>query len=235
MPLLTSPTIDSCLIARNYARSGGGIMCYAGGNATITHNVIIDNYADMDGAGIAMYYADCTISNNVIARNDGLVGGGIMNWMSVPSIRNNTIVANKPSAMHLESTVVPGWPSEAVSVRNNIIWQNEIWLYEGVSADEYDIRYNDIQGGWEGTGNIAVDPLFADPDNDDYHLKSQAGRWDPVAKSWVVDPVTSPCIDAGDPSTNFAKEPQPSGLRVDMGAYGGTEQASKSPSGGDDP
>ena len=28
--LITSPTIDSCLITRNYARTGGAIMCYDG-------------------------------------------------------------------------------------------------------------------------------------------------------------------------------------------------------------
>lgn len=228
-PVVTGPTIDSCLIARNYARSGGGIMCYDGGNAIITNNVIIDNYADMDGAGIALYAADCTISNNVIARNYALVGGGIMNWMSAPSIRNNTIVDNKPSAMHLERALSSGERPATVSIVNNIIWQNEIWLYEDAEADEYDIRYNDIQGGWAGTGNIAVDPLFADAEHGDYHLKSQAGRWDPAGKGWVLDSVTSPCIDAGDPAANFANEPQPSGHGVDLGAYGGTEQASKSP------
>ena len=103
LPMDTSPTIDSCLITHNYARSGGGIMCYGDAPAIITNNVIVDNIADVDGAGIATYLADCTISNNVIARNLALIGGGIMTWEGAPSIRNNTIVGNKPSAMHLES------------------------------------------------------------------------------------------------------------------------------------
>ena len=84
MPMATSPTIDSCLITHNYARTGGAIMCYGDAQATITNNAIVDNIADMDGAGIAMYCADCTIANNVIARNLALIGGGIMNWMSAP-------------------------------------------------------------------------------------------------------------------------------------------------------
>jgi len=229
--LITAPTIDSCTIARNLARSGGAIMCYAGGNATLTNNVITDNYSDLDGGAIALYGSDCVIANNVIAHNDSLVGGALINWLSAPTIRNNTIVANKPNAMHLDTTIMPGWPSASVTIVNNIIWQNEIWMSEEVTDGEYLIRYNDVQGGWTGTGNIAVDPLFADAENGDYHLKSQAGRWDPVSKSWVLDSVTSPCIDAGDPSTSIVNEPQPRGLRVNMGAYGGTSQASKSPSG----
>jgi hypothetical protein len=95
--------------------------------------------------------------------------------------------------------------------------------------DEFEVRYNDIQGGWEGEGNLDKDPLFADPDADDYHLKSAAGRWDPATQTWVQDTVTSPCIDAGDPTTDLIDEPDPNGGRINLGAYGGTTQASKSP------
>ncbi|MBN2132554.1 MAG: hypothetical protein JW741_23840 [Sedimentisphaerales bacterium] len=63
----------------------------------------------------------------------------------------------------------------------------------------------------------------------DYHLKSQAGRWDPVSEAWVIDDVTSPCIDAGAPNSPVADEPEPNGARINLGAYGGTAEASKSP------
>ncbi|MHC4708055.1 MAG: PGF-pre-PGF domain-containing protein, partial [Planctomycetota bacterium] len=88
--------------------------------------------------------------------------------------------------------------------------------------------FSDIQGGWEGEGNIDADPLFADPDKGDYHLKSEYGRWDAASGSWVVDEVTSPCIDAGDPNSAVGDEPEPNGGRINMGAYGGTAEASKS-------
>jgi len=45
---------------------------------------------------------------------------------------------------------------------------------------------------------------------------------------WVVDDETSPCIDGGDPTTNPMDEPNPNGGKVNIGAYGGTGQASKS-------
>jgi len=96
-----------------------------------------------------------------------------------------------------------------------------------------------------GTGLLDGDPCFVDPGywdangtpddpNDDffvegdYHLKSQAGRWDPVSASWVQDDVTSPCIDAGDPNSPVGYEPFPNGGCINMGAYGGTAEASKS-------
>jgi len=131
---------------------------------------------------------------------------------------------------------------------NNIIWENEIYISWYVYPEDYDIRFNNIQGNWkiededEGeeeeekeeeeedkSGNINVDPCFADPNNRDYHLKSQAGRWDSVSQSWVQDDVTSPCIDTGDADTEIESEPSPNGDIINMGAYGGTDQASKSP------
>lgn len=44
-----------------------------------------------------------------------------------------------------------------------------------------------------------------------------------------MDNITSPCIDAGNPGTDVGDEPQPNGNRINMGAYGGTPTASKSP------
>ena len=48
------------------------------------------------------------------------------------------------------------------------------------------------------------------------------------AQEWVIDDVTSPCIDAGDPMSPIGHEPFPNGGRINMGAYGGTAEASKS-------
>lgn len=80
--------------------------------------------------------------------------------------------------------------------------------------------------------NISVDPLFADPANGDYRLKSKHGRWAPSANAgaggWVNDAVTSGCIDAGDPEADYASEPMPNFGRANIGAYGNTAEASKS-------
>jgi hypothetical protein len=86
--------------------------------------------------------------------------------------------------------------------------------------------------GWTpdrgGTGNIGDDPLFVAPDAGDFHLKSQAGHWDAMPQVWVADDITSPCIDAGDPLIAVEHELFPNGGIVNMGAYGGTCEASKS-------
>jgi hypothetical protein len=128
------------------------------------------------------------------------------------------------------------------------------------------VTYSDVQGGWEGEGNIDVDPLFVArgqwvPTGDvrtdvgnrvsiqpgvpvwaagDYHLKSQGWSWNGLLGIWAWDDVTSPCIDAGDPSLPIGDEPPCAvgdplsdrasvNTRIDMGAYGGTAEASLAP------
>ncbi|UCG49101.1 MAG: hypothetical protein JSU94_04830, partial [Phycisphaerales bacterium] len=84
-----------------------------------------------------------------------------------------------------------------------------------------DIGHWDDNGTPEGTW----DDFYV---SGDYHLKSQAGRYDPNTQRWLSDDVTSPCIDAGDPMSPIGHEPFPNGGIVNMGAYGGTAEASKS-------
>lgn len=225
----SSPTIDHCVIANNYGAYGGGIMCTDDSEAAITHCRIVDNSTDTYGGGIWAYYASPTISHNVIAQNSAWVGGGVSNYLGLPTIANNTIARNRPNGIELDYAMWSYWDPQPATIVNNILWENEIYMWDDTSPEEYDIRFNDIQGGWEGEGNIDVDPCFADPDNGDYHLKSQAGRWDLTIADWAIDDVTSPCIDAGDPDDSTDEESDPHGDLINMGAYGGTSQASRTP------
>jgi len=82
---------------------------------------------------------------------------------------------------------------------------------------------------YAGDSNDTPDPLFADANNGDYHLKSVRGRYWPEHDVWVLDKVTSPAVDGGDPACDIGAEPAPHGGRINMGAYGGTVYASLSP------
>jgi hypothetical protein len=114
-------------------------------------------------------------------------------------------------------------------VSNCLFWGNAPDQIVGEAL----VSHSDVQGGWQGGGNFDADPLFVDPDHGDYHLKSEVGRWDLLSQSWVKDNVTSPCIDAGDPNMDWIAEPWPHGQRINVGAYGGTAQASMSSPGVD--
>ncbi|UCE48289.1 MAG: hypothetical protein JSW47_22150, partial [Phycisphaerales bacterium] len=168
--------------------------------------------------------------NCVIAANgqSGISGGK-------PTIVNCTIVANEGFGI---SCISP-------AVTDSIVYYNG---YVGDLAQidsTATVSYSDIEGGWPGEGNIDAVPCFAelgywdlgtsleDASDDiwirgDYHLRSQAGRWEPAGKSWVQDLITSPCIDAGNPAADCSAEPMPNGGCINIGAHGGTPQASKS-------
>jgi hypothetical protein len=132
----------------------------------------------------------------------------------------------------------------SATITNNIIWANTSPKGHELSVEDPEstlmITYSDVAGGeaevnvengcileW-GSGNIDVDPLFANVVNNDYHLMSEAERWDPESQTWVQDDVTSPCIDAGNPMSPIGWETFPNGGFVNMGAYGSTNEASKS-------
>ena len=120
--------------------------------------------------------------------------------------------------------------------KNNIIVNNTYGiLRSSKNTSAITNEYNDVWGNSTnysgcspGVGDISRNPLFVDSANGDYHLKSKTGRWDPDSKTWVKDTVHSPCIDVGDPTSEYKNEPAPNGGRINMGAYGNTNEASKS-------
>ena len=96
---------------------------------------------------------------------------------------------------------------------------DDVLIYNrALSAEEIEEIYNVSQPGQE------YDPLFGD----NYHLLSERGRHWPEHDVWVLDKVTSPCIDGGDPAIDPSNEPMPNGDRINMGAYGNTAYASMS-------
>ena len=208
------PTIDRCTITGN---TGAGIELYSGGNPILTNCTIIAN----GGSGVEMrprksgrysYYNSPKLTNCIIAANNGY---GIFGDIS--TITNCTIAGNLKG----------GIQNSIMTATNSIVYFNGGAAQIANSTGT--VTYSDVQGSYPGAGNIDADPLFADPAGGDYHLKSQAGRWHPGSETWIADDVTSLCIDAGDPAGPVGLEPEPNGGIINIGAYGGTAQASKSP------
>ncbi len=233
--------LTGCTFVSNSARWGGGVYNLFGA-MSVALCAFTANHADSEGGGIYIdSVAPVALTYCLLAGNRaGDLGGAVLVWSdSNPKLSNCTIADNR----------APEGP--AVSGTQPVLWNCIIWSQDSdgasfrVLGDGPTAGYSCIQGGWPGPGNIDADPLFAapgywdpngtleDPNDDvfvdgDYHLKSQAGRWDPNGESWVADKTSSLCIDAGDPSSDVGVEPFPNGGLVNMGAYGGTAQASKS-------
>jgi hypothetical protein len=180
---------------------------YGFSNAQFQNCVLGGNTAGADGGAIYDGYyggtrlVNCTVAGNIA----GGRGGGICYTSSLSY-----------AGRSLSHCII--WGNRAAGGEGGK--DAQIYLDEALPPE---LSYCWIQGSIG-----AAEPLFADPNNGDFHLKSRAGRWDPNGRRWTKDEVTSPCIDAGDPMSPIGYEPFPNGATVNVGAYGGTAEVSKS-------
>jgi len=185
------------LIIQNGFGWGGGIYC-SQSNPSLENIIIRNNTGGFNtsGSGIYCIYSSPSLKNVIINNNSTVnIGGGISLCLnSNPRLENTTICNNSAGAYGGGICCIS---DSNPSLINCIHWNNipqEIYCGIGTIT----AIYSDIQGGWEGEGNINVDPLFVDPENGDYHLTE-----------------CSPCIDAGNPNSPF----DPDGTIADMGAF----------------
>jgi predicted outer membrane repeat protein len=233
-------TLLQCLFSKNIAKQSGGAIHNHKSHGTFAECLFYDNHTDSDGGAIHTWneaspiIANCTFVGNKAAKTGGAVAS---QRSSAPVLTNCILVDNRASIGDAISVIRYVWVRVYTS-QIAVSWSNVEGGYDGVYVE------SECNLSWE-YGNIDVDPLFAHPGywdpngtpvdaNDDFwvqgdcHLKSQAGRYDPNSCTWATDDVSSPCIDAGDPISAIGYEPFPNGGIVNMGAYGGTAEASKS-------
>jgi predicted outer membrane repeat protein len=251
-----SNTVLRCVFRNNSASSGGAIEC--GGNAEIRECLFAGNMASACGGACSQGAASVRVIGCVFIGNRSGVRGGawLEGWYSSLNMIGCTASLNRSlqEGCFIAANPDSGPDSGPISLANCILSDGDKEISGAGSPVKVtytclakgSVDQNDPNGwlAW-GPGNIVADPCFARPGywdpngtpddaNDDffiegdYHLKSQAGRWYPNSKGWVTDSVTSPCIDAGDPNSPVGDEPEPNGGRINMGAYGGTAEASKS-------
>ncbi len=197
----SSPTVTNCNFIGNTGYTGGGMSNEFGSNSIVTNCTFISNTSGGRGAGMmnirgsSPTVTNCNFSDNWTV----YAGGGMSNEFSSNSIVTNcTFISNKAGYGGGMSN-----QDSNPTVTNCILWgdtPDEIY-YPNIT-----VTYSDVQGGWTGTGNIDLDPLFSDAD----------GRL-------LAD---SPCIDAGNdaavPSgvtTDLDGNPRIQGECVDMGAF----------------
>ncbi len=215
-------TLTDCKFNGNSAKYGGG-MCNSHRGATVTNCVFASNSAER-GGGICtldLNSGDLSLNNCTFSGNSAdYSGGAVCDEKGGNSVLTNCILwgnfANDEGPeMALEE-------NSTTSVSYCCFLGGDLDIYTGPGSTVSWLE-----------GNIASDPCFADPGSGDCHLQSMAGRWDTNSNAWVIDSNHSPCIDTGDPASDWTVEIWPNGQRINMGAFGGTSQASKStPTGG---
>jgi hypothetical protein len=233
----TSATIARCTFRGN--RSG---RVMRGCDGLIRNCLVVGNTDHTVTTEVRAAVEECCgiIKNCTIADNNGTYG-----------IRVSSL--NPGCSLRIENCIVNGnyWPQ--VSVEESAV---DV-CFSDIQGGPQGVELLDGSLNW-GPGNIDADPCFvmlgrwdandtpADVTDDfwvagDYHLKSEGWRLDTGfdPPRWGYDYVTSRCIDAGNPGSPLGGElltiPADPGhiwgenLRINMGAYGGTAQASMPP------
>ena len=203
-----SPTIENCHFENNIAYRGGAIRHSNSANSyikdcTFTANIATSSSALDGGGGIYSTSSlptieSCIFKGNIADAQDGgaiynyngshaiienclffdnfaySVGGGIYNYASAPTITNCTLAGNI-------NTAIRNWNSSAAPVvTNTIIWGNTGSTIANGNGASATVTYSNIEGGWDGDGNIDADPLFVSEGRERFDLRPN-----------------SPCIDSG--------------------------------------
>jgi hypothetical protein len=220
--------VEGLTIEGGYAPYPGGGGIYGGPQANaaaaIRHCIIQNNVTTELGGGIGGMKG--LISHCIIRDNRAKSGGGL-SWCH-GTIENCLIVNNTASlggnAVHhcngqiVNCTIVSSsnaqisqvWDSSAAF--KNCILAGQANAFETFAGQ---ISYSCYPSATGDTNIAAADPIFVDPNN---------------ARDCRLLP-DSPCIDAGDPASDYSHEPLPNGGRINMGAYGNTSLAARSRNG----
>jgi len=148
-------TIKNLTITGGYSRFGAAVYSEYG-TLTIVNCVITGNVGTFDGGGICLVSSDGYIFDCTIASNSTTYNRyGIIYCVNATATVSNCILSNEN-------------------------YSPEIYTYKSTA----DVSYCNVNGGYEGGGNIDVQPIFADVNNGNYHLASQGQRNKLLHRCW---------------------------------------------------
>jgi hypothetical protein len=194
--------------------------------ARVIGNTIANNLSTGSEGSLVLDNTNGLYVNNLIINNESVSGPGAVfvnssNTSKQFSFLNNVIAYNRSYGIH--GGIYVSSTGAYTLYKNNIIYNN---VAEGTSSQFYPediirVEYNNIQGGYEGAGNIDADPMFVNP-------SEGAGlQYDGSAADWSLQPL-SPCIDAGKPDfttdstgteIDIAGSPRIQYGTIDIGAF----------------
>ena len=191
-------------------------------NCTFAYNV---SQANQSPGGLNVLTGDIRIHNSIFWRNlHGYYSqGGYANDIDAKA---GSVSISHSMVTGTDVDSIRGAAVDTVTIADTVYVANPelVTSYESFSNHlDYATDANYIQ---RGTGFD-----FAYLESIDAHLLSAAGYWTNDGTEQPGSAKTSTAIDRGDPESAYANEPSPNGGRVNLGAYGNTAQASKTPTG----
>ena len=203
------PTLTNCTFSGNSAaNNGGGMYNIASFSPTLTNCTFSGNSARY-GGGMYNEESSPTLANCSFSGNPAtLDGGGMYNSSSSPTLTNCSFSGNPATrdggGMYNRSDSSP-------TLANCILWGNSTEIVN-INNSNPSVSYSIVQGGYAGTGNLNVNPLFFDQVGGNLRLQA-----------------CSPAIDTGNDGANATTtdldgnarkfEAIADGQMIDMGAY----------------
>ena len=209
--------------------SGGGIYCQGNPhddpnadpnnpNCIIKTCNIVQNWGYWSGGASSNYGSSMDIDNSNIAFNvaswSWLVGG-LEAYGGSANLTNTNIWGNTG----VQQASAAAASASAMGLGISSLEMASFGINSAIDATYSNIQMFDSEGYydpgavWPGEGNINKDPLFVNSTRPPYDLHLLS---------------TSPCVNAGDPFADYSLEPAPNGDRINIGGYGGTEEATSS-------
>jgi hypothetical protein len=249
----SEPNIFNCIIIDNNSLLGGGINCYYPGVANVVNCTIVANSADNAGGAIHCWaQSSAIIENSIIWANSSPDGTQLgLEYEGTASVTYCDVQGGQADIYDPDGLLVWGGgnididPCFASFDPNGDpnLWdlhlQSKDGRWDPVSWPAVDLTQNGFVDLQDFAAFAALwcqqgEDLTADFDDsntvDLLDLKIMLDAYLAVQSRgiWVYDDVSSPCVDAGDPNSDWSSEPWPNGKRINIGAYGETGQASKS-------
>ncbi|HJV66454.1 MAG TPA: hypothetical protein VJ550_12015, partial [Geomonas sp.] len=184
---VAGPRLTNVTFSGNHANRGGGLS--NSGNSTLTNVKFLNNVVSGSYGGGVYTTGSCSLTTCLFAGNYSQAGVAIGGGM-LADVNSTTTIIN---SLFTENSAASGAGIGAygnVMIRNSIIWNNSPGQISGSAS----VTYSDVQGGYDGAGNIVVDPFFVDAPAGNFYLTSD-----------------SPCRDTGNDSL------VPSGITTDLG------------------
>ena len=228
------PIVIDCLFIQNLAFGrGGGMYNNDFCDATVTNTSFVSNTSLADGGGMMNQVSNAIVTNCLFVDNFASLHGGAMysRFDSRPGIANTTIVSNIAA---VQAGGIYSTDQGIATVANSILYGNTGEQVAGANGAVTIVAYSNVQGGFEGLGNIDADPMFVAPGSGDYRLSAGSPCID-AAHNWGVpvdvndydeDGITNELFPVdldGNPRFNADENDFDPGcgvpVVVDMGAY----------------
>lgn len=181
----SSPSLENVTFQDNSAEGGGGIFNHVGSSPALVNVTFNGNTAE---------YGSAIMSRDLASH---------------PILTNVTMYGNSATYSVIDGGTIATMGS--LTIQNSILWGNTGGSIADIGPGTPQVSYSIIEGGYEGTGNLDVDPLLGP-------LQENGGFTQTMALG-AGSPAIDAAHDADCPATDQRGVTRPQGDHCDIGAY----------------